>query len=190
MTQQATEQQQPPSSPSIDEIPDGFYDAQAVGEGEPHVLYGESSNNNDEVGIEMKLLDLNRNVFVVLSFSDAATPYSLQRLRALGWKGGDDMAGITANKVSVRAKTERFVDREGKERSKQKFEIMTGDGRFTFQKPMDEQRKRGFFARLNAVASQAPAAKNGQGGAQGGGYPANWDENSPPAGKPPRVDLG
>ena len=182
MTMASNEQQQT----TTDDFPDGYYDAQAVGEADPHVLYGTSPNGNDEIAIEMKLLDLNRSVFVILSFSDAAAPFSLERLRALGWKGGSDMAGITANKVQVRAKTESYVDKEGNPKTRQKYEIMTGKGRFAFQKPMDDQQKRGFFARLNQIASQQGAAQ------KPGGYPANWDASGPTASAPtkPRVDLG
>lgn len=179
---QTTNEQQAAS----DDIAEGYYDAQALGETEPHVIYGVSKNGNEQVAIELKLVDLNRDVFTVLNFSDAAAPFALERLRALGWDGGNDMRGITKNKVQVRAKWDHFTDDQGQARRVMKFEIMTGS-RFSFQKPMDDAQKRGFFARLNQLASQQGAPKNGQ-AQQGGGYPADWDKPGPAA-KPPRVDL-
>jgi len=182
-----SDQTQQPHTETADDIAEGIYDAQAVGEDEPHVAYGQSKNDNDQVAIEMKLLDLNRTVMVILSFSDAAAPFSLERLRALGWKGGDTMAGITANKVPVRAKWDHYTDQQGVAKRSMKFEILTGGGRFSFQKPMDDGQKRGFFARLNQIASQEKPK------AGAGGYPADWDKPGPAqagAGKPPRVDLG
>lgn len=191
MSQPTNEPQSNPNAAgaaNTDDIPEGYYEAQAVGETEPHVQYGTSKNGNEQIAIELKLLDLSRDVFTVLNFSDAAAPFALERLRALGWEGGDDMRGITKNKVQVRAKWDHYTDDAGVAKRTMKFEITTGS-RFSFSKPMDDQQKRGFFARLNQLANQAPAPKNNQGGAQAGGYPADWDRPGPAA-KPPRVDLG
>lgn len=200
MTQPTTnDQQQQPATGTTDDIPEGMYEAIAVGEDEPNVQFGESNNGNEQVAIEMNLLDLNRTCFVIMSFSTKAAPYSLERLRAMGWDGGDTMKGITTNKVTVRAKRDYYEDEHGNQKSSMKFEIMTGQ-RFSFQKPMDDQQKRGFFAKLKQLAEQGPAprAASGGSGAGGGGagkgsYPADWDNNGPAKGAPggpPRVDLG
>lgn len=171
-----------------DDIADGYYDAFGV---EGSDVMGVSDNGNEQVAVEVRLIDLNRTVITILNFAPKAEAYSLDRLRALGWKGGDSLAGIGTNKVQVRAKREYWADKQtGAQRSKVKFEIMTG-GRFAFAKPMDDTQKRGFFARLNQLAEQGGGA--GKGGAPAGGYPADWDKTNAPAptgGAPPRVDLG
>lgn len=140
----------------MDDIAEGYYRARAVGTDEPHVQFGTSRNGNDQVAIEMKLLDLDRSVFVVLTFSDAAKPFAKERLQALGWKGGQSFEGITDNEVRVRAKRETFTDSTGATKTAMKYDIMTGAG-FAFQAPMADKQKRAFFASLANGAARAPS---------------------------------
>ena len=183
MANTSSEQNQNPgAAPESNDPAEGYYDAMAV---EGSEVYGESEGGNEQVAIELRLIDLNRTVISILNFSDKAAPYSLERLKALGWEGGDSLVGIGKNKVQVRAKREYWNDREtGEAKTAMKYEIQSG-GRFAFAKPMDEQKKRGFFAKLNDLASRGTAAKGA------GGYPADWDKPGAATGaKPPRVDLG
>lgn len=142
----------------MDDIAEGYYRAQAVGTDEPHVQLGTSSNGNDQVAIELKLLDVDRTVFTVLTFSDAAKPFAIERLKALGWKGGQSFDGITDNEVRVRAKRETYTDRTGASKTVTKFDIMTGAG-FSFQAPMADKQKRAFFASLTNGAARPPSRK-------------------------------
>ena len=178
-----TEQQQ--HHEGGDEIPAGFYRAKGVLGSEQA---GITSNGNDQLGIDLLLLDLNRTVTTVLVFTDKSERFAIDRLRALGWTGGDSMAGIDQNEVQVQIKYDVVAGQDGTPRRVMKAEIVTGGGRFKFDKPMDEQQKRGFFARLNQLAGSAAAPSNGT-----GGYPANWDTvgsgGGAPAAGPPRVKL-
>lgn len=168
-----------------EEIPAGIYRAKAVAGSEQ---YGITSNGNDQIGIDLQLLDLNRTVTTVLVFSERSEKFSTDRLKALGWtEGSDSLAGIDRCEVQAQIRYDVFTDSNGQPKRVMKVEIMTGGGRFRFEKPMSEQQKRGFFARLNQIAG-APRAAGAAGApsgqpAPGGGYPKDWDA-------PPRVDLG
>lgn len=172
-----------------DEIPAGEYRARGIAGSEQA---GITSNGNDQIGIDLNLIELNRTVTTVLIFTDKSEKYSIDRLRALGWQGGETLAGIDANEVKARIKYEVYAGDDGQPKRQMKVEVVTGGGRFVFDKPMDDQQKRGFFARLNQIAGSAPAGAGGAKGAPAGnGYPADWDGKSgtAPTGKP-RVDLG
>ena len=156
------------------DIQAGFYKARAVAGSEQ---YGTTDNGYDQIAFEVELLEgecKGRRFTTFLVFSDAAAPFALERLRACGWAGGNDMTGIDKNEITVQAKYEDY-----KGQKKLKVEIATGGGRVTLKQQMDEGQKRGFMARLNAMAKQdAPAQTAPQ---SGPAYPPSWDD----AGKPP-----
>lgn len=146
-------------------IPAGYHRARGV---EGSEQYGKSKQGNDQVAIDVDLLDLNERVTTFLPFTADAEPYSVDRLKALGWKGGDTLAGIGENEVTAEVKYETY---DGK--LQMKVQIMTGGGRVVLKNPMNEPEKRAFMARLSSIAkSGAKPAQN----AGSGGYPANWDD--------------
>lgn len=151
------------------DIPGGQYKARGI---EGSDQFGTNENNgNDEVSVDLTLVDLQRNVTSILYFSDRATPYSLDRLRLMGWEGGDTFAGISKNEVPVVVKYEVYD-------SKVRMKVEIVSSRFSFQSPMSDVQKRGFFARLNQIAAQqgsAPRAGAAPMGAPVTGYPPNWD---------------
>jgi hypothetical protein len=124
-------------------IEKGFYKGRAIKGAEQ---YGTSSKGNDQIVIDLDLGE-HGQVSTVLNFSDAAAPYAVQRLRALGWKGDDitNLQGIEINEVDVRVFYETY---EGKERMK--AEISTGGGRIKLETPMDPRAKSAFGARMKA----------------------------------------
>lgn len=163
-------------------IPAGFYRARAVAGSEQH---GTTSNGFDQVAFDVVLTDgeyagLRLTTFLV--FSDASSKYSLDRLKACGWSGGNDLGGIDRNEVTVQVKYEQY---QGKQQLK--VEIQTGGGRVELKNPMSEAQKRGFYAKLNeldrlngnapAQAQRPPMQQQTQ---QGQGYPPSWDDNRGP----------
>lgn len=116
---------------------------------------GKSKNDNWELLVDMEVAfpSGSRMRTIVLSMTEKATPFSEDRLRAMGWKGDDmDFSGIGDNEVEVRV----FADTwEGKET--RKYEIVSGGGRFTSATPMSQEM---FAAHMRAMR-----------GAGGGGPP-------------------
>lgn len=172
--------------PREDEIPEGMYEARGI-EGSEQL--GTAETGTEQVVIDLELVDLKRQVSTILPFTEGAMPYSLKRLRALGWEGGDSFEGINKNVVKAVVKYETY---NGKRRMK--VDIYTGQGRVVLKNTMNDQEKRGFFARLNEFAKRegAPPAQ-GSGAPGSKGYPKDWDDKKKgapaPAGRPPRVSL-
>jgi|SRR5579859_2147207 len=137
---------------------------------------GHTSKGTEQLAVDLQLLDLGRRVTTFLSFSEAAAPFSIERLQAMGWTGENDgqhLVGIDRNEVTVILKYEEY---QGK--LQMRVDILTTRG-FSFDKPMNDQEKRGFFSRLNDLAKkQGAATKPG---------PDPWDA---PAGGKPGLDLG
>src|SRR5208337_1473042 len=95
--------------------------------------YGEAGANKTlQIAVDLNIPDLGRSVTTFLYFSTAAKPYSIERLRALGWKGNDirDLSGIDANEVDVEVRSEPY---EGKQQWR--VEILTGPGRVVLAAP-------------------------------------------------------
>lgn len=148
-------------------IEQGIYRARGI---EGSDQFGFASTGTEQVAIELELLDLgNARVTSILYFSDKSTPQSVEKLKALGWEGGDTFAGISKNEVSVMVS---YEDYQGKTR----MNVEIQSSRFAFASPMDAQQKRAFFARINGGAAPATQAK---------GYPKNWDEKPAANGRPP-----
>lgn len=149
---------------------------------EGSVQAGESSGGNNQLAIDLECLDgPNQGMILTtfLVFSPAAKPYSLDRLKALGWKGGDTFAGISSNEVTIDVRFELY---EGED--KLKVEIMTGGGRVKLDKLMGDQQKRAFMSELNSALSTSEKS---------GAVPFD-DEGGSPKGAPKakktsRVDL-
>ena len=146
----------------------GVYKARAVKSADgTWAQYGERDNGTLELILNMKLTEGGFVRSVPLYFTTAAAEYSFERLRALGWKGTPDqisnLDGIDLNEIDLEVTVESF---DGKDRNK--YNILTGGGRFTVQKPVDPKM---FGAKLAALS-----------GAMGGAAPAA-NGNPPP--KPP-----
>lgn len=146
----------------MSKIEAGTYKARGI---EGSVQKGTSTNGTEQLAIDLNVPSLGRSVTTFLYFSDAALPYALDRLRALGWEGGEDpkFPGISKNEVDVQIRYETF---EGKEQMK--VEIWTGGGRPVLKAPMSAQEERGFMSRVSKAAKDAPPA---EGGAAAGAAP-------------------
>lgn len=175
--------------PEVDEgheerIPAGFHNVRGVG-GSGQMGFATSGTEQVSVEVEfVELADKPRGT-TFLYFSEKAEVDSVKKLKAMGWDGGDGLDGIDKNIVRASVKYEEY---QGKRRMK--IDIFAG-GRFEMKNQMNDQQKRGFFARLREVDKRqgaAPAAGGGS-GAGGKGYPADWDKKGKPAGGPPRVNL-
>jgi hypothetical protein len=134
------------------DIKAGTYKAKAVKGSEQ---YGESSNENKtlQIGIDMQIPALERSLTTFLYFSQAAAPYSFERLRALGWKGNDimDLTGIEENEVEVSVRIEEY---NGKPQIR--CDIITGGGgKVVMQNKID---KAAFAARLAAITGNSGGA--------------------------------
>lgn len=180
------------------DIPSGVYKGRGVAGSDQYGV----GDKGEQVAVDLNLSDLGRLVTTILHFSEAAAPYSIDRLKLMGWKGGDTFDGIDENEVPVRISYEQWTSPETQTAEwKMKVDIIAT--RFSFKTPMNDAQKRGFFAKLNQIASQhggAPARPAGpppagagalpppgSTGAPAGGYPQNWDDK--PAADPNRPAL-
>lgn len=117
--------------------------------------YGTTTNGNDQIVLDLDLFDIGEKVSTFLVFSDKSAPYSIERLRALGWSGNDlaDLKGIDANEVSVEVKYEMYNGEE-----KMKVQILTGGG-VVLKDKLDDKGKKAFASKYKALAaSSTPAA--------------------------------
>lgn len=124
----------------MSKIPEGYYQGRVVaGEGE----FGTSSKGTYEAVIPFVITGDNlegpERVYVRLYFSEKAEEYSVKKLRALGWQGGDMKFENCPNEVTIAVKYEEY---NGEER--QKCDIALGGG----TKPLDPAQERAFAARL------------------------------------------
>lgn len=137
-------------------IPAGTYQGRAIAGSEQ---YGQTSNHNDQIVIDLDLYEIGEKVSTFLVFSDAAAPYSLQRLRKLGWTGDDlsNLVGIDTNEVPVEVKYEEYNGE-----MKMKVQIVTG-GTVTLQNQFDDKGRKAFAAKYKALAKSTPVAPAAQG---------------------------
>jgi len=136
-------------------IPAGYYQGRVVaGEG----AFGETKKGDVEAVIPMVItggdLEVPERVTVRLYFSEKAEKYSVDKLRAIGWKGGDMTFANCPNEVTVAIKYETY---EGEERMK--ADIMTGPQ----VKPLEPARARAFSARLAGLVGTPAGASKGAG---------------------------
>lgn len=133
-------------------ITDGIYKGHYV---PGSIQFGKSSKGNEQISVDLDLGE-GRVVSTFLSFSEAARPYSEERLMALGWKGKGnplDESALT-NDVDVRIAHRVF---EGKEQLD--VQIQTGSGRVKMKEPLNEGERAAFLARLTGTAPNAGTSK-------------------------------
>lgn len=150
----------------MSKIEAGTYKGRGI---EGSVQHGTSKKGTEQVALDLNVPALGRSVTTFLYFSDDAMPYALERLRALGWEGGDDpkFPGIAKNEVDIQIRYEMF---DGKEQMK--VDIWTGGGRPVLKAPMSAQEQRGFMGRLSKVNAQetgTTGANPASGGQTAGG---------------------
>lgn len=143
----------------MSKIPAGTYKGRAIKGSEQH---GFTSKGTEQIVIDLEVtvpmagdVEEKKRLSTFMYFSDAAAPYSLERLRALGWQGDDvmDLVGIDANEVDVSV---RYEDYQGED--KMKVEILTGGGRVVVKEPMNDSQKRVFAARMKTLAKSGTPA--------------------------------
>lgn len=169
------------------DIKAGYYKARGVAGTEQ---FGLSGTGGEQISVELDVQISDQEsvrLTTILAFSGKAMAISIDRLKALGWDGSNELRGIDQNEVDVEVKYE-LNPQKPEQPPQMRVEIKTNGGRFAFKAPMAEQEKRGFLSRLSQEAkrldagSGAPAAAAGRGPApQGNGYPPSWDA---PQGKP------
>jgi hypothetical protein len=134
----------------------GTYRARAIKGSEQ---YGQTSNGNDQIVIDLDLLDLGEKISTFLVFTDKAAQWSLDRLRACGWTGDDlsNLDGIDANEVEVEVAYEMYKGEE-----KMKVQIRTSGGAVKLKDQLDDKGKKAFAAKYRdlakSVTAKAPAA--------------------------------
>lgn len=112
----------------------GFYQGRVVpGSG----AFGETKKGDVEALFQV-LLDTGDHVHVRLNFSEKAQKYSVDKLRVLGWKGGDLTFERCPNEVTIQIKYEMY---EGEERMK--ADIATQG-----VKPLTPDKARAFQAKM------------------------------------------
>lgn len=129
------------------------------------VLSGEFGENkagdNVEAVIQMELLarddggpplEVPLRVSVVLHFTEKAKQYSVEKLQAIGWQGGDLEFARCPNEVTVSIKYEEY---QGVMRMK--ADIQAGAGRIK-ARTIAPEKKRAFAAQLAGLMGSAPKA--------------------------------
>lgn len=133
-------------------IPAGTYRAVAIAGSEQ---YGQTSNHNDQIVVDLNLLDIGERVSTFLVFSDKAAQFSIDRLRAAGWKGDDlsNLAGLGDCECEVEVKYEQYQGEE-----KMKVQIRTG-GAVKLKDQLDDKGKKAFAAKYRDLAKSVAGAK-------------------------------
>jgi hypothetical protein len=110
--------------------------------------YGERENGNLELIVDVAIVfpegTLVRSIPHYIN--EKTYEFVIERLRAHGWKGDDisNLAGLGDNEVDVEVTVEEY---QGKTRNK--YNILTGGGRFTVQTPVDPKM---FAAKMAAIS--------------------------------------
>ena len=118
------------------------------------MTFGTSKNGNEQIVIDLRIEDTVMST--ILSFSDAAKPYSVDRLKALGWEGEGhalDESKLT-NEVDVSVAEEEYQGQK-----QLKVSILTNGGRIVMKDQMSSTQKNDFLKRLTRVSSANGAAK-------------------------------
>lgn len=142
---------------SIEALKDGIYKGKGV---EGGVQWGEKDNGNLELILDLMLETDDGPVKgqTFLYMTESAAPYSIERLKALGWKGESyadlhSLAGIGDKIVDVQKFSQVY---EGK--PQHKLQIVSGGGRFETKKPVDPKL---FAARVAAIMGKGSGSGNG-----------------------------
>ncbi len=127
----------------------GRYKAHAVS---GSMQFGMSAKGNEQISVDL-LLPTGEMVTTFLSFSDAARPYSEDRLVALGWAGiGHELDEAELNReVDVDVS---YQDYQGKQQMR--VDIVPGGGRVKMKTTLDEAQKKAFLQRLTGISKSAP----------------------------------
>ena len=165
--------QQDPQTPSTSNIlPIGDYNAVVTGE----VQYGTGAKG-EQVAIQLALTmpdGTQRLAWTKLFFSPDAIQYAMERLKTIGWPGGNTLIEKCKDaKCRVRVKHTSYENDRGEQKVGAEVDILTGGG-FAMKNPLDEAKKVGFLQRISQYVPPTNGAKGGA-PAAGGGYPANWD---------------
>lgn len=114
--------------------------------------YGTTTNGNDQIVIDLSL-ETGEKVSTFLVFSDKSAPFSIERLRALGWKGNDlsNLEGVGDNDADIEIKYEIYNGQE-----KMKVQVLTGGGGVVLKDKLDDKGKKAFAAKYAALAKAAP----------------------------------
>lgn len=150
-------------------IEPGIYLGRAIAGSEQ---YGSTSNGNDQIVININLLDLGETVSTFLVFSDKAAPWSMKRLRALGWTGSDltNLEGIDSQDVDVEVKYEEY---QGE--MKMKVQIVAG-GTVTLENQFDDKGKKAFAAKFASLAKSTTPAKAAKPASRSDATPSSADD--------------
>ena len=114
--------------------------------------FGQSAKGNDQIAIDLTL-DNGQTVTAFLNFSDAAKPYSEERLVALGWAG----VGHPLDEAELTREVEVDIAyREYQGKQQMDVNIVTSGGRVKLKATMDDAQKRAFMERLTGVKADQP----------------------------------
>jgi hypothetical protein len=119
----------------------GIYKAKGI---EGQEQYGYSSNGNPELIVRLSVPALSRQLSTALYLTPDAYPYSVERLRSLGWEGDDlrNLKGIGQNEVDIQITYEMYDNK-----MTMKVQIM-GGGTFNTKTPAPKDE---WFARVQAL---------------------------------------
>jgi hypothetical protein len=132
------------------------------------IQYSTAKTGTDQLAVELEVVgdspQKGQRCTSFLAFSDATASYSIAKLKATGWPGGD-LASLSDPETDLPAYTPvecdfdvRYEMHEGKDRMK--VEIAFGGGKINLKNPMDSNARRVFGAKYNALVD-APVTNTG-----------------------------
>lgn len=107
-------------------------------------VYGRTQAGDEKMTIDVDLVDIGETVTVFLTFGEKAKPYSVAKLKELGWDGTDSMAGLGSRDCTVKIKYETY---NGEERMRADV-VVPGSGGIKEKDRLKESETRTFLAKL------------------------------------------
>lgn len=138
----------------------GTYKGRAIPNSAQH---GTTENGHPQIAMQLQVSmgQGQRDVVpLYLVFSDKSAPFSIERLRALGWEGNDlrDLKGIDRNYVDVRIDYEDWVNPETKQtEAKLRVDVLTG---IRMDRPLKGPSLDSFAERFKALAEKTPVVQS------------------------------
>lgn len=170
---------------SEEDIKAGFYKSKAVPGSQQ---FGFAKEGGQQVAVAVHLVEIDRTVATIMAYSGGAIPITIERLKTMGVKDFRTFEGLGDTEFTSQIKYETNPKTN---EVNMKCEVKSREQTFSFKAPMNEQQENGFKEELARMAAQLDSQKGGPGAANAPkGYSQSWDQNAPPAGAAPKVDLG
>lgn len=133
---------------------------------------GESSNKNEQVGIEFEIVDgetKGQRLPYYGSFTEAAMAITIKAMRTAGWKGDDvtELSSLSREDVPIVELVVEHEEWDGKTRAKVKW--VNSAGGVSMKNPLSQEKKSSLAARMRAAVASVDQDLRSSGAAQTNG---------------------